>query len=129
MDDTGAPSRSKAKAKNTRPRRNLQKARYVFDFSMQSRDLYKDHFKPNDRETENRLFGISEMVTRLLQSLNELSDMTRIQLKPDTATQTQEETQLVIPGNPKRGSGNNEKAGRPLKKVKISVTTGVDLAE
>jgi len=58
--------------------------------------------------------------------------MSLTQLNSDTGTQTQVETQHMAGphnGNPKRGLGNNEKVGRPLKKVKISVTAGVDLAE
>jgi len=56
---THATGRPKPKAKNTiKPRRNVQKARYIFDFSMQSKDQYKDYFKPNDWNTEKRLLGM-----------------------------------------------------------------------
>lgn len=70
LDDSGAntTSRTKVKAKSTstRPRRNLQKASYAFDFAVKLKDQYEDYFKPNDQERETRLLGINEMVTFFL---------------------------------------------------------------
>jgi hypothetical protein len=58
--NTHTTSRSKIKAKNTstRPRRNVQKARYVFDFSVQSKDQYKGYFNANDWEAKSRVSGM-----------------------------------------------------------------------
>ncbi|KAF9526943.1 HORMA domain-containing protein [Crepidotus variabilis] len=114
--DQQKTGKGKGKTK-ARPKRNIQKLRYVFNFSIQSKPQYMDYFKPDDRSVENRLLGISMMVPK----------------RPVEETQTQAETQPLAPPNKgsKRGSFEVEveEDERPLKKVKISVAMAVDLAE
>ncbi len=48
-------------AHKSKARKNVQKPRYVFNQGIQSKSCYLDYFKPNDREVETRLLGLSEM--------------------------------------------------------------------
>lgn len=71
MDDTGMTSANRSKptkgkgkgnqpaATSNRPRRNLQKSRFVFNFSMQTKERYREYFEPNDGDVQDRLVGIS----------------------------------------------------------------------
>lgn len=142
LDDIGNSKLNKNKGKASkagRPRRNLQKSRYVFNFSVQSKPQYMDYFKPDDRVVENRLLGISDMVYIFVSILYAIWHVTQLKSKyskqntPTTTnieTQTQEETQPSGPsgdGGPKRLI--LEHVDRPSKRMKISVAAAVDLAE
>lgn len=56
-------NKGKSAAKQPRPRRNMQKTRYVFNRNAVSKSQYLDCFNPDDRELERRLLGVSELVS------------------------------------------------------------------
>lgn len=147
LDDMGvsvATRSKKGKAHKSKARKNVQKPRYVFNQGIQFKSCYMDYFDPNNRTVETRLLGLSEMVRHLFASGPHILSDGMLQIKPkyskplqptedvasDFDTQTQEETQEVIGQvSTKRTVVPEETAHRPLKKLKMSVAVGVDLAE
>ncbi|KAF7363938.1 DNA-binding protein [Mycena sanguinolenta] len=153
IDDLGfAQTRSrtsKTKGKRTKQRKNVQKAKYIFNRASLSTPEYSDYFNP-DHSVETRLLGLPQtkanvrtrptapaadesqpIVDPAPQSLPPMTTLTpeaQPQTQTQTQTQTQDETQLVLPlQNNKRQISND--GARPKKKVKISVAPAVDLAE
>ncbi|TFK42379.1 HORMA domain-containing protein [Crucibulum laeve] len=150
--ETTTKYKGKDKKKQTR-RKNVQKTRYVFNRAIKSTSKYSDYFNP-DQDVENRMIGLSmadfksreKKTTRRAQVEEENEDPAMDMSPPhalapngyyDELSQTQEETQAPASGgNPLLRSSlkragtmlREEHAPRP-KKVKISVTTGLDLAE
>ncbi|KAJ6502009.1 HORMA domain-containing protein [Mycena sanguinolenta] len=153
IDDLGfAQTRSrttKTKGKRTKQRKNVQKAKYIFNRASLSTPEYADYFNP-DHSVETRLLGLPQTKANVKsrptapaadapqpavdpapQSLPPMTTLTpeaQPQTQTQTQTQTQDETQLVLPlQNNKRQISNDD--ARPKKKVKISVAPAVDLAE
>ncbi|KAJ7264961.1 HORMA domain-containing protein [Mycena haematopus] len=153
IDDLGfAETRShKAKTKGKRPkqRKNVQKAKYIFNRASLSTPEYSDYFNP-DHSVEMRLLGLAqtkanvkprstvpaadESQPTLEPAPQSLPPMTTLaleeaQTQTQTQSQTQDETQVdFLPlQNNKRQISND--GARPKKKVKISVAPAVDLAE
>jgi len=59
---TRSKGKAKGKTRQLKPRINLQKLRYAFNFSIVTDTQYLDYFTPDDQGTEARLLGFSEMV-------------------------------------------------------------------
>ena len=135
--------------KSTKPRKNMQKSRYVFNKEVLSKAQYLDNFKPDDQDVESRLLGISEMASSLflghrlsLKLALQTKEMRSIRytaglIDPIMETQTQDETQdLLIGRGPvlqKRPTPHDDPdasdTSRNTKRVKMSLAIGVDLAE
>ncbi|RDB21131.1 Meiosis-specific protein HOP1 [Hypsizygus marmoreus] len=146
LDDLGFPdtrSRSlkggrKNKGKQPKNRKNVQKTTYQFNRSVLVTPEYSDYFNP-DAKVEGRLLRLSELTSRVKSRTrildHDLSTVSAI-LPPITSkrvndeTQTQEDTQMEYHApRPARTNPDDESTPRPRKKIKISVTHGLDLAE
>src|ERR1700722_6497773 len=86
--------KTKTKGKHANPRKNLQKANYLFNKSSKRTPAYKDYFNP-DHATENRMLGLSDLVgglrssfspflSNLLGDRRPASNLTRILTQPLT---------------------------------------------
>ncbi|KXN92254.1 Meiosis-specific protein HOP1 [Leucoagaricus sp. SymC.cos] len=147
VDELGlVKSRPKKKGavKQTKQRRqNMQKSQYRFRKTILNSPDYSKYFDPCI-QTENRLLGIGEMVAKYhapvtVTPLNQPG--VSMDQKPAPVivaeTQTQEDvlrttTELqdqITPTRYNKRPAVNTEEDRPPKKVKISVTGGVDLAE
>ncbi|KAJ4466587.1 HORMA domain-containing protein [Lentinula lateritia] len=116
-------------AKQSKLRRGLQKQRFVFNLKSVRCQEYKDYFDPSP-EVESRLLGIPQ--TRA--SLKARNTTARNPSRPEPFPQTQS-AQSQTQDDPeetftlKRPPEVNTDSPRRKKKVKISITRGVDLAE
>ncbi|KAG6909639.1 hypothetical protein DXG01_016421 [Tephrocybe rancida] len=147
LDDLGFPliadanSKSKTKAtKQPKSRKNVQPKVYIFNREALHGAKYADYFNP-DPTVEGRLLKITEMTSRLKTLQNPDTDpsnasalhLAQIFLKePRIETQTQAETQLLPhDAGLKRNKPADDRDETPKakKKIKISVTHGLDLAE
>ncbi|KAF8623560.1 hypothetical protein AX15_006330 [Amanita polypyramis BW_CC] len=124
-------NRTKPKKKVTK-RKAVQKPTFVFNRTSKVSQAYLDYFNP-DPEVESRLMGLSELKTSSatynIHNTNVAVRTRSSAMCIDIASQTQEETQLVALASLTLGEQRDQDASRPRKKVKISVATGVDLAE
>lgn len=147
----------KAKDKKSRSRKNIQKSRFAFNKQIRLQQKYKDHFTP-EPEVETRMIGLDDYVSdiglrrseawlmiwtqRKFRDENERGIASRNRTKPFQApkplpdkntvveSQTQQETQIMVPEDAvyKRNTYDRDEE-RPLKKLKISLAHGIDLAE
>ncbi|KAF8891245.1 HORMA domain-containing protein [Infundibulicybe gibba] len=127
LDDSGligvhprsAKEKRKSKVKQQKARKNVQKPHYNFNRLSRETAKYAEYFNP-DYEVESRLLGVSTLVTVKANHPTYLNHATT----PESQTQeeTQHQKELKRPPTDLENS-------RPTKKVKISVTRGVDLAE
>ncbi|KAH6918332.1 hypothetical protein BKA70DRAFT_1246890 [Coprinopsis sp. MPI-PUGE-AT-0042] len=133
--ETRVSKARKGKERKAKQRKNVQKIRYAFNKASKRGQKYKDYFNP-EQGTESRLLGLDDLRTfrvstttlaAVLQTpVDPLSDL------PETYEQTLEATLEQASGaNLKRASAGpeDEDMDRPMKKVKISVAAGIDLAE
>ncbi|KAF9014024.1 HORMA domain-containing protein [Cyathus striatus] len=114
--------------KSTNTRNYMQKRRYAFNQSSKMSARYMDYFNP-DPQTENQLLCLSNLLPKSYrrQILSEVSTSNDVGIQKPTGVPVRE------PGN----SANLKRSANALdfndngidKKVKISVATGVDLAE
>ncbi|KAK0196564.1 HORMA domain-containing protein [Armillaria mellea] len=129
--------KSKAKGKQTKTRRNVQKAKYVFNRQSKHTKEYSDYFDPS-HEAESRLIDLpqSKLSARPRPGMS-TSKPQPAPLSPakilvhDTQTQDDLETQRALPSLPldKLKRTKPDEDSRPRKRVKVSVAPGVDLAE
>ncbi|KAJ3760807.1 HORMA domain-containing protein [Lentinula raphanica] len=126
--------RGKGKAK---PRRPLQKQKFMFNKKSSRTQEYKDYFDPSP-EVESRLLGIPQTMKTQRASLKARNGaMVAPPSQPQeedpfpqtqsAQSQTQDEPLEAFPL--KRAPGSNPADVPKKKKVKISITRGVDLAE
>jgi meiosis-specific protein len=142
----------KGKERKMKQRKNVQKIRYAFNKASKRSQKYKDYFDPG-QETESRLLGLDDLVSRPWTSpfvtlLNPEQRSFRAPTTtlaaalegssypgggiPETYEETIEATLERAHGTSlKRASAGPEDhdVDRALKKVKISVAVGIDLAE
>ncbi|KAJ7161498.1 HORMA domain-containing protein [Mycena crocata] len=139
--------KSKAKSKQPKQRKNVQKSKYAFNRASLSSVEYSDYFNP-DPEVEKRMLGFPQTKANVKSRPNDidpstasvrttlmappsLPPMTTLPQETQTQTQTQDDTQpmdiLPPPLHNKRALSND--GARPKKKVKISMAPAVDLAE
>ncbi|KAF9469301.1 HORMA domain-containing protein [Collybia nuda] len=129
----------KTKSKAPKNRKNVQKTKYKFNRSKLSTTEYADYFN-TDAEVEGRLLGLKELYARFGKGVGSQS----IQPAPgkplshQTPTQTQTQNETQIDFSPSKHDHTQKRVKskpstdeniRPTKKIKISVTCGVDLAE
>jgi len=140
LDELGFPetrSRNggKTKGKQTKTRRNVQKSKFKFNRQAVLTAAYMDYFQP-DPKVESRILGFSELVdsNKFLVTTQDADHFLQAGLRAPTSldrgyeeTQTQEATLHDIEPKRRPSPASNEK--RSNKKVKISVTHGLDLAE
>ncbi|KAK0211239.1 HORMA domain-containing protein [Desarmillaria ectypa] len=126
--------KGKAKGKQTKTRRNVQKAKYIFNRQSKHTKEYSDYFDPS-HEAESRLLGFPQTKSSA-RSRPGMSTL-KIQLVPpppakilvnDTQTQDDLETQTALSSDKLKRTKLDE-VSKPRKRVKISVAPGVDLAE
>ncbi|KAF8637324.1 hypothetical protein AX17_002826 [Amanita inopinata Kibby_2008] len=130
-------TRNKGKVKSKAvKKKTVHKSTYVFNKTIKASPVYMDYFDPS-HDVEARLMGLSELKTSWATDgtpkdirMNTSTTLTKT-CNLETASQTQEETQIVHLANlnlveAQKRSSDTE---RPRKKVKISVAAGVDLAE
>ncbi|CAA7271513.1 unnamed protein product [Cyclocybe aegerita] len=113
---------TKGKGKVKQPRKNMQKSRFVFNHSLETKAQYLDYFKPDDQDIEKHLLGVADLAKPRQKPAKNIM--------PET--QTQEETNTRDTRNKRTVSqtaDETQDAERPSKKVKISVAAAVDLAE
>ncbi|GLB34722.1 putative HORMA domain containing protein [Lyophyllum shimeji] len=133
----------KTKGKQPKNRKNVQKAKYRFNRDVVRTSQYADYFNP-DPNVESRILKITELTSHLKSQHNapnsaiskKAATLHHTQVFLEEAqgeTQTQAETQLVLDSSGLKRSHPTEDDGtdtaKPMKKVKISVTYGLDLAE
>ncbi|KAG6853914.1 hypothetical protein C0991_012583 [Blastosporella zonata] len=150
LDDLGFPQighanpKTKAKTiKQPKARRNVQTKVFIFNREALRDVKYADYFNP-DPSVEGRILKITEMTSRMktLQKNPDINgpsndaavSLAQISLEdPVNETQTQAETQMMPHDSGlKRGSPTDDNEGTPKpqkKKMKISITHGLDLAE
>lgn len=129
--------KGKTKGKQTKTRRNVQKAKYVFNRQSKHSKEYSDYFDPS-HEAESRLLGLLQTKS----SARSRPDLSTIkpQITPlppakvlvnDTQTQDDLDTQTALPSlsADKLKRSTLDEDSRPRKRVKVSVAPGVDLAE
>ncbi|KAG6868822.1 hypothetical protein C0993_009704 [Termitomyces sp. T159_Od127] len=148
LDDLGFPQignaniKGNAKAKQPKARKNMQPKTYIVNREALRSIKYMEYFNP-DPTVEKRLLKIAELTSRLKPSHKPINADTRnteishpasISLEENTHTQTQMETQITPQpdsiskrANPADDNDGTQKPKR--KKIKISVTHGLDLAE
>ncbi|KAK7038157.1 HORMA domain-containing protein [Favolaschia claudopus] len=152
IDDLGLTQRvtrgkSKAKGKQPKQRKNVQKTRYTFNRASLSTTEYSDYFDP---AAESRLLDLPQTKSNVKSrpavqadtshttpaqhppSLPPMTTLAPEETQTQTEAQTQADTQfdpmdIVPPQNNKRQLSND--GPRPKKKVKISLAPPVDLAE
>jgi hypothetical protein len=153
FDLTGTSARNtrnktKAKTKVSKKKR-VQKPVFVFNHAIKSSRAYLDYFNP-DPDVESLLMGLSDLVClsfplwsclscKVMQKTSSKSYIDRnntivpcAQSRPahaDDDSQTQEETQLAAMANLSFEERRDDDLDHPRKRIKISVTMGVDLAE
>ncbi|KAM6500352.1 HORMA domain containing protein [Amanita muscaria] len=121
-----AKNKGKDKSKATK-RKAVQKSVFVFNRAAKTSQAYTDYFNP-DPEIESRLLRLSEL--KASSTIHPASTTTALSWHARDESQTQEETQptalasLALDQEP-----YEQECNRPRKKTKISVATGVDLAE
>ncbi|KAK0463577.1 HORMA domain-containing protein [Desarmillaria tabescens] len=129
--------KGKAKGKQTKTRRNVQKAKYVFNRQSKHTKEYSDYFDPS-LEAESRLLGLPQK--KLSAKPRPGMSTSKTQLAPlppakilvnDTQTQDDIETQTALPSvsADKLKRTKLDEDSRPRKRVKVSVAPGIDLAE
>ncbi|RXW20515.1 hypothetical protein EST38_g5322 [Candolleomyces aberdarensis] len=117
-------TKAKGKDKKARARKSVQKTRYAFNKQIKSQQKYKDYFTP-EQEVESKMLGLDDY--RKFRNENDQYIAPR---QPLAETQTQEETQLQTIREPiQKRVPESDDMERPLKKMKISVALGIDLAE
>ncbi|KIM48812.1 hypothetical protein M413DRAFT_86715 [Hebeloma cylindrosporum] len=126
-------TKGKEASKHPKTRKNMQKVQYVFNYEIEEKPQYLENFMPNDQAVETRLIGLAEMT--------QLGKLSRTPRNAHEETQTQEDTQYpaIRMGNagsesakrvlPQNELNPDSELARPLKKIKMSVALGVDLAE
>lgn len=133
--------KKKTTTKQAKQRRNnIQKTQYRFQRAIINTPDYCKYFDPSI-EAENKLLGIGEMVAKyrnhLVPAVNTASSIPGPTLPVAAGdTQNQQDMQVAedrqnqtIPTRHNKRSFTNDEEGRNHKKLKISVTGGVDLAE
>ncbi|KAJ3722802.1 HORMA domain-containing protein [Lentinula guzmanii] len=126
-------TKGKGKGK-TKPRRGLQKQKFMFNRKSLRTQEYEDYFDPS-LEVESRLLGIPQtrasLKARNAAMLPSPNSSQTEELFPQTqSAQSQTQDDPVETFTLKRGpEQNTEESPRRRKKVKISITGGVDLAE
>ncbi|KAF8077718.1 HORMA domain-containing protein [Lyophyllum atratum] len=148
LDDLGFPqtrTRSlkggrKTKGKQPKNRKNMQKPKYRFNREVLRSVQYSDYFNP-DPNVEGRILKITELTSHLKSrpkapntdiSKTAALHLAQIPLEgPESETQTQAETQMVPSdsGLKRRNPADDDGTPKAKKKIKISVTHGLDLAE
>ncbi|KAG6889831.1 hypothetical protein C0995_014308 [Termitomyces sp. Mi166 len=150
LDDLGFPQigntsiKGNAKAKQPKARKNMQPKTFIVNREALSGTKYTEYFNA-DPDVERRLLKIAEFTSRLkLTNKNTNTDTANTEPshlpqrsleETNKGTQTQVDTQMAPPGlGLKRSSpaddNINDGTPKPKKrKVKISVTHGLDLAE
>ncbi|KAF5380914.1 hypothetical protein D9615_004163 [Tricholomella constricta] len=132
----------KTKTKQPKNRKNVQKAKYQFKREALQSTQYLDYFNP-DPSVESLLMKFAELTSHLKphrKALDaDLSNAATLQLaqisleEPQTETQTQAETQTLSsmyePGLKRSNVDDDDDTPKSKKKMKISVTDGLDLAE
>ncbi|KAJ7154281.1 HORMA domain-containing protein [Mycena filopes] len=150
IDDLGFAQRmtrgkSKAKGKQPKQRKNVQKSKYVFNRASLSTVEYSNYFNP-DHAVESRLLDLPQTKANVKSRPNaapvpnatstsappSLPPVTTLPQETESQMQTQDDTQLDLPPPPqpqnnKRMLSND--GARPKKKVKVSLAPAVDLAE
>ncbi|KAJ3796838.1 hypothetical protein GGU11DRAFT_113506 [Lentinula aff. detonsa] len=126
-------TKGKGKGK-MKPRRGLQKQKFMFNRKSLRTQEYEDYFDPS-LEVESRLLGIPQtrasLKARNAAMLPSPNSSQTEELFPQTqSAQSQTQDDPVETFTLKRGpEQNTEESPRRRKKVKISITGGVDLAE
>ncbi|KAJ3866805.1 HORMA domain-containing protein [Lentinula novae-zelandiae] len=116
-------------AKQSKLRRGLQKQRFVFNLKSVRCQEYKDYFDPSP-EVESRLLGIPQTRASLKARNTTARNPSRPEPFPQTqSAQSQTQDDLEETFTLKRPPEVNTDSPRRKKKVKISITRGVDLAE
>ncbi|TFK76209.1 DNA-binding protein [Pluteus cervinus] len=116
-------TRGKGKAKQSKPKKNIQKSKYVFNHQVKSTLAYSNYFDP-DREAD--VLGIAELKPTAGSSKQLQKDV----LNQQPETQTQDGTpEPVLHKNKRILSIQAQEFAPTKKKIKISVTSCVDLAE
>ncbi|KAF7295596.1 HORMA domain-containing protein [Mycena indigotica] len=151
MDDLGfletrskaTKAKSKSKGKQTKQRKNVQKAKYTFNRACLSTSEFKDYFDPT---IESRLLDLPQKVCRFFRwrftSYPVILQKADIKARPLTTiideSQTQDDTQMpnaetLNTARPsilsKRAHTDSSDSAPRRKKVKISIAAAVDLAE
>ncbi|KAJ7766735.1 HORMA domain-containing protein [Mycena metata] len=148
IDDLGfaqkmTRGKSKAKGKQPKQRKNVQKSKYVFNRASLSTIEYSNYFNP-DPAVESRLLDLPQTKANVKSRPNaapaadadtpSTSTVAPPSLPPvtilpqETETQTQDDTQRELPPFPQKRPLSDDGA-RPKKKAKISLATAVDLAD
>ncbi|KAJ7024255.1 HORMA domain-containing protein [Mycena alexandri] len=147
IDDLGfqqkmTRGKSKAKGKQPKQRKNVQKSKYVFNRASLSTIEYSNYFDP-DHAVESRLLDLPQTKANVKSRPNvapapaadapststvaapSLPPVTILPQETETQTQTQDDTQRDLPQ--KRPLSDD--GARPKKKAKISLAPAVDLAD
>ncbi|TFK30204.1 DNA-binding protein [Coprinopsis marcescibilis] len=139
-------NRRKVRDRKAKQRKNVQKSRYAFNKQIRGEQRYKDYFNP-DQEVESRLLGLDDLRSfrneKIVSTFNNRArgslakTVVGIQTQLDIDSQTQDadmDTDVV----PEQDSQKRERSGpvedglvedRPMKRLKISLAAGIDLAE
>ena len=152
MDDfdlTGRSTRNKTKTKAKVAKKMVQKPVFAFNRAIKSSQAYLDYFNP-DPDVESRLMGLADLVCLSIVNTSKISrtftqktisapyiirdNAVAACAQPpamdvDDDSQTQEETQLAAMVGLSFDERCDDGVDRPRKRIKISVTMGVDLAE
>ncbi|KAF8912012.1 HORMA domain-containing protein [Gymnopilus junonius] len=118
--------------KQARPRKNMQKPRYIFNKEILSKPQYLDAFKPDDQEIESRLLGVLEM-TKEIRSIRLATNAPKFNVNTQTQDESQEAPSAIGTVLHKRPILHDEsdtlESNRQTKRIKMSLAAGVDLAE
>ena len=147
FDLTGRNTRNKTKTNaKAAKKKKVQKPIFAFNRAIKSSQVYLDYFNP-DPEVESRLMALADLVSLSIvlklylsctftQKTNSTSYIdrdnavtARAYAHADDDSQTQEETQLAAMADLTFDERRDDGVDRPRKRIKISVTMGVDLAE
>ncbi|KAJ4487607.1 HORMA domain-containing protein [Lentinula aciculospora] len=114
--------------KQTRPRRGLQKQKFMFNKNSVRSQEYKDYFDPNS-EAESRLLGLPQTRANLKARNAAILLAPNSPFAPTESAQSQTQDDPVEAISLKRAPEASTDESSRRKKVKISITGGVDLAE
>ncbi|KAI6150632.1 HORMA domain-containing protein [Pisolithus tinctorius] len=138
--DIEKKTKKQARSKAKRTRKELQRTKFIFLHASKRGKAYQDYFNP-DPAVENRLMGLTDKLNAHRSKLPEEStfhqspmDEVREATQGDDS-QTQEASQNVLmlaiarqtEASLKRKAGSN--TDKPIKKIKISIGTAVDLCD
>ncbi|KAF8743650.1 hypothetical protein AX14_001704 [Amanita brunnescens Koide BX004] len=130
FDLTGRNTRNKTKTNaKAAKKKKVQKPIFAFNRAIKSSQVYLDYFNP-DPEVESRLMALADLKTNSTSYIDRDNTVTaRAYAHADDDSQTQEETQLAAMADLTFDERRDDGVDRPRKRIKISVTMGVDLAE